>query len=189
MATAYPTAIDTVPNAPPGNVPLGASAPKHTEVHQKIADLLNALQSTLGINPQGDAVSVAQRIANLESIIDGGPILISAPACAIAPAVTGLTTLSATLACSTGTWSGTPSAYAYQWQRNGSGITGETASTYAIAAADDGTTLRCVVTATNDFGSTDANSNGVPISFAPAYTPSLDFSNGLNSGYIAALAA
>jgi hypothetical protein len=189
MATAYPTAIDTVPNAPPGNVPLGASAPRHTEVHQKIADLLNALQSTLGINPQGGAASVAQRLADIESLIDGGPILVSAPACSVAPAVTGATTLGATLSCSTGTWSGSPTSYAYRWQRDGVNISGETASTYVIAAGDDGTTLRCVVTATNAFGSTDANSNGVPISFAPSYTPSCDFSDSRNSMYVAAIAA
>jgi hypothetical protein len=122
-------------------------------------------------------------------IVDGGPIIAAAPVNTVAPAVTGSTALGATLSCSTGTWSGLVEDYAYQWQRDGADIAGSVGTTYVIAAADDGATLRCVVTATNDFGSTDVNSNGVAISFTPDYFPSLDFSDSRNSGLIAAIAA
>ncbi len=186
MASAYPGGLDALPDAPDGSAKLGLTTPKHTEHHQGLTDAVKAVQQTLGLNPQGDFTDVAARLA---AGIDGGPILVSAPSNTVAPAVTGSTTLGATLTCSTGTWSGEPTSYAYQWQRNGVDIAGEIANTYVIAAEDDGTTLRCVVTATNDFGSTDANSNGVAISFAPAYTPSLDFSDALNSMYVAAIAA
>lgn len=66
MPTTYPAVIDTVPDAPNGNVPLGASAPKHTEMHQKLTDVVNALEVTLGVNPQGGAATVSDRIAALE---------------------------------------------------------------------------------------------------------------------------
>jgi hypothetical protein len=49
--------------------------------------------------------------------------------------------------------------YSYQWQRNGSTISGATSSTYVLVQDDVGTTVRCVVTATNAAGSTSANSN------------------------------
>lgn len=66
MATTYPAAIDQITDAPAGNVPLGASAPTHTEVHQKVADVVNAIQETLGEDPQGSAATVAARIAAAE---------------------------------------------------------------------------------------------------------------------------
>jgi hypothetical protein len=140
-------------------------------------------------NHAGTAWLIVFDPSSILPIVDGGPIVAAAPANTVAPAVTGSTTLGATLSCSTGTWSGLVEDYAYQWQRNGADIVGSVGTTYVIAAADDGTTLRCVVTATNDFGSTDANSNGVAISLAPDYFPSLDFSDGRNGGYVAAIAA
>lgn len=87
-----------------------------------------------------------------------------APANTVAPAVTGTTALGDTLTTTDGTWTGTPTpTFTYQWQRNGSNIGGATASTRVIAAADQGTTLRCVVTGTNTAGAVSANSNGVSI--------------------------
>jgi len=71
------------------------------------------------------------------------------PACSVLPAITGTTTEGETLTCSTGTWSKTPDAYAYQWNRSGSAIAGATASTRLLAAADVGETLTCTVKATN----------------------------------------
>lgn len=71
------------------------------------------------------------------------------PINSVLPAITGTTTEGQTLTCSTGTWSNTPDAYAYQWNRNGSAIAGATASTRVLAAGDVGATLTCTVTATN----------------------------------------
>lgn len=84
----------------------------------------------------------------------------TAPVNTVAPVVTGTATVLSTLSCSTGTWTGAPSpSYTYQWQRNGSNISGANSSTYALKSADIGTTVRCVVTATNAAGSVSANSN------------------------------
>ena len=64
-----------------------------------------------------------------------------------------------------GTWtSDTTPTYAYQWNRcdtagnNCAAITGATAQTYTVAAADVDKTLRVTVTATNPSGSTSASS-------------------------------
>jgi len=71
------------------------------------------------------------------------------PVCSVLPAITGTATQGQTLTCSTGTWSNTPDAYAYQWNRNGLPIIGATASTRVLALADVGATLTCTVTARN----------------------------------------
>jgi hypothetical protein len=70
-----------------------------------------------------------------------------------------------TLSASTGTWSENPTSYEYQWQRcNSAGagcvpISKATTSTYTVASADVGGTLRVAVTASNSAGpSTPASS-------------------------------
>lgn len=102
------------------------------------------------------------------------------PTNSVAPAVTGNTTLGATLTCAPGTWAGTPTpTFTYQWQRNATNIALATAATRVIAAADQGTTLRCVVTGTNSAGNASANSNNVAIPAAlppaPVVTPGQSF--------------
>jgi hypothetical protein len=67
------------------------------------------------------------------------------------------------LNCTMGNWEGTPTGYAYQWQRDGEDI-GTDAASYTVTPDDPGHTLTCVVTATNAAGSTTAPpSNGVEI--------------------------
>jgi hypothetical protein len=59
--------------------------------------------------------------------------------------------------CTTGNWTGSPTAYAYQWTRDGTNIASATAATYTLVAADvGGHQIRCLVTATNATGSTAA---------------------------------
>jgi hypothetical protein len=90
----------------------------------------------------------------------------AAPTASAAPAVTGTAQVGKTLTTSNGTWTSdsTISGYAYAWDRcDTSGnacaaITGATASTYTLVAADQGHTLRSSVTATNSSGSTAAQS-------------------------------
>ena len=75
------------------------------------------------------------------------------------PAITGAAQTGQKLSASTGTWTESPTAYAYQWQRcNSAGascsaISGATAQTYTIGSADAGSTLRVSVTASNPAGS------------------------------------
>lgn len=93
----------------------------------------------------------------------------SAPVNLVLPSISGTAAAGQTLSSSTGTWSGQPTpTYAYQWQRSGSNISGATSSSYTVQFADVGTTLRCVVTATNSVGSTSATSASTSTISAPA---------------------
>ena len=86
------------------------------------------------------------------------------PVNTIAPVVSGTGVVGQTLTTTNGTWSGTlPFTYTYQWQRNGSPISGATSQTYVLVSADAGTNVRCVVTATNSVGTASANSNAIAV--------------------------
>ncbi len=80
------------------------------------------------------------------------------------PVVSGLAQEGQTLGATTGTWSGNPSSYAYQWRRcdvngaNCADIGGATGTTYLVAGGDVGSRIRIDVTATNANGSTTAAS-------------------------------
>lgn len=88
----------------------------------------------------------------------------SPPANTAAPEVSGTAQVGQTLSASTGTWSNSPTAYAYQWLLcNGAGancadIAGATGSTYAPGAGDVGDSLVVSVTASNAGGSAAASS-------------------------------
>src|SRR5579883_938895 len=89
----------------------------------------------------------------------------SPPASASPPVISGTARQGDTLTASSGSWGGTtPIAYAYQWQRcsssgaSCSAVAGATGTTYALAAADVGKTIRVQVTATNSAGSAAATS-------------------------------
>ena len=80
------------------------------------------------------------------------------------PQLSGTAKEGETLTASNGTWSNTPTSYAYQWRRCASDgracgdITGATKQTYAVLAADVDHTLRIVVTASNTDGNASATS-------------------------------
>ena len=89
-----------------------------------------------------------------------------APVNTVAPALSGVARDGQTLSASTGTWTGTdPIAYTYQWQRCDAGggncadIAGETGSSYDLAAADIGHSVRVQVTGTNVAGHATASSS------------------------------
>ena len=80
----------------------------------------------------------------------------------VAPVISGSTTLGSVLTSTTGTWSGTtPITYTYQWKRNGLSIENETNSIYTLVVADSASSITCVVTATNPYGSANATSNTI----------------------------
>lgn len=82
------------------------------------------------------------------------------PVNTVAPAITGTPGVGNVLTCSTGTWTGAaPITYTYQWLRDGSPISGATASTYTFAVPDQTKAISCRVTATNAQGSANALSN------------------------------
>lgn len=82
------------------------------------------------------------------------------PVNTVLPAITGDAVEGETLTCSNGTWTNTPDAYAYQWNRSGT-ATAVTAATYELGIGDVGGTMTCRVTAIN---------SGVPASVTSAPT-------------------
>lgn len=107
---------------------------------------------------------------------------LSAPSNTTAPSVTtdGTPETGETVSCSSGVWTGYPvPTFAYQWQRDvGAGfvnISGATSATYVLVVADEGSPVRCHVTATNSQGSASANSSSITPT-APA-GPSTPYAN------------
>jgi hypothetical protein len=107
------------------------------------------------------------------------------PANTALPAISGTATQGQTLSVSTGSWTNSPTAIAYQWRScdgsgsSCSGIAGVTGNTYDLVYADAGRTIRVVVTASNSYGSTGATSAqtapviGLPPSKAPTFPPEI----------------
>lgn len=105
------------------------------------------------------------------------PPTVSAPANTSPPSISGTVQVGQTLTASTGAWSGTPTGYAYQWQRcDATGaacadLSAATASTYVVQSSDVGSTLRAVVTARNAGGSASASSAGTAVVASAPSTP------------------
>lgn len=74
------------------------------------------------------------------------------PSNAEPPTLRGEPVVGAELTCSNGAWTGDPTSYARAWLRDGEAIDGASGPTYVVTAADVGTELSCVVTATNAVG-------------------------------------
>jgi hypothetical protein len=78
------------------------------------------------------------------------------------PAIAGTTTEGDTLTATAGSWEGSPTSYAYQWQdctgATCTKISGATTSTHKLTTSDVGHTVTVTVTATNEGGSTPATS-------------------------------
>ncbi|HEX3055556.1 MAG TPA: hypothetical protein VHP82_05390 [Gaiellaceae bacterium] len=98
------------------------------------------------------------------ALVLAGVASAAAPVNTAPPAISGTTTVGQTLTASNGTWSNSPTSFAYQWLRcNGGGnncaaVANGTQQTYTLVGADAGHTLRVKVTATNADGSASAQS-------------------------------
>lgn len=123
------------------------------------------MRGLVEVDAQGIAELAAVGIASVDDagVVEFGleAAAIVAPVSTVAPAVTGTAQQGQTLSCDTGTWTGSPTGYAYQWTRGGADIAGATSSTYDLVLADVGSLVGCTVTATNGAGSTAASSNTV----------------------------
>ena len=123
-----------------------------------------------GGNPSGcvDAFFVAlpadQRGLMRPDRCDIGAYEFAAPINTSLPVISGLSAPGQTLACSAGTWSGSPIlSFAFQWNRDAKPIAGANGSTYPVAAGDAGHQLTCTVTTTNTDGSASATSAAQPV--------------------------
>jgi hypothetical protein len=104
-----------------------------------------------------------------------GTVVPPPPANETPPSISGSTIEGDTLTTNNGTWTGSPTSYAYQWEDcNSSGkacahINGATSSSYKLAASNVGHTIRVVVTASNAGGHNEATSaaTGTVVPLAP----------------------
>lgn len=86
------------------------------------------------------------------------------PANTALPAISGTAMESLILTASQGSWSNSPTLFAYQWQRcdsagsNCANLAGATTDSYALVRDDIGSTIRFAVTATNPYGHASATS-------------------------------
>ena len=130
-----------------------ASSSKYALVNADVGSTIRAVVTAS--NLYGSSSATSSRTA----VVTGLP-----PANSDLPVISGTTTENQTLTASTGTWSNSPTTFAYQWRRcdglgaNCADISGASSNTYALVTADAGLTIRVVVTATNSSGSSSATS-------------------------------
>lgn len=68
------------------------------------------------------------------------------------------------LSCTMGNWTGEPTAYTYEWMIDGVALGASADATYVVIEDDVGKTASCVVSATNEVGTTIAGpSNAVTV--------------------------
>jgi fibronectin type 3 domain-containing protein len=116
---------------------------------------------TLAPADEGDLMRVLVTASNIDGFVNSAsaptlPVSPFPPANTIAPTISGTAVRASILTATQGSWTGPGNAYSYQWQRDfGEGfvdITGATTNAYALTYADEGATVRVVVTATNPDG-------------------------------------
>jgi hypothetical protein len=94
---------------------------------------------------------------------------IPAPVNIGAPTISGTPVESSAVLCTNGTCDNDPTAFAYQWNRDGAPIGGATSAPYLIQRADVGRRVSCTVTASNAGGSAAATS--APVTATAAQNP------------------
>lgn len=104
------------------------------------------------------------------------PAVAAPPTNTTPPTVTGTARVGETLTAQNGTWSNSPTAFQYQWQRcNATGascvnVGGAVQKTYLLTSADSGRTMRVRVTGINAEGAVNARSAQTAV-VAPSAAP------------------
>ena len=135
----------------------GATSQTYTPAGADRGSTLRLLVSATSAGPpvgRAQALSAPTRV-----VVAAGPVSTSRPV------ISGTPRVGQTLITSNGTWeSASPIEYAFRWRRcNAQGtacqdIAGATQQRYELVAADQGSTIRVVVTATNAEGAASASS-------------------------------
>jgi len=128
--------------------------------YQSVSALRATLLSAVDALPAFASVTQTGGRLNLCKAIPG--CATSAPANTAPPSISGSAVAGQQLAASNGSWSGSPTSFAYQWQRcdvSGAGcsaIAGAASNSYLLSGADVNSTVRIAVTASNPGGATTA---------------------------------
>ncbi|WP_307072756.1 carboxypeptidase regulatory-like domain-containing protein [Arthrobacter pascens] len=144
-----------------GTAITGATATTYTPV---TADLGKTITVTVTGSKTG-YTTVAKTSAASTAVAPG---TLTAPT----PTITGTVKEGSTLTAVPGTWEPAPVDLAYQWNANGTAITGATATTYTPAAADVGKTITVTVTGTKTGYTTDMKTSE-PAGTVMALNPTL----------------
>lgn len=128
-----------------GNAISGATNSTYTLVE---ADVGFVLTCTVTASNESGAGTPATSAGTAEIAADPPPV----PENTDLPTISGIEQVDETLTCNPGTWTNTPTGYTYQWEADGSAISGATSSTYAVTSSEAGKVLSCVVTASNTGG-------------------------------------
>jgi beta-glucanase (GH16 family) len=114
-----------------------------------------------------------------EAVVFGsGPPENNAP-----PVISGTAYVSDTLSVTSGTWTGNPTSYTYQWLRSGALISGATTVSYAPTTYDVGSVLSCTVSATNASGTATATSTVTAATTAAGFFTDTFTGTALNATY------
>ncbi len=117
----------------------------------------------------GLIATVAAVLAVLVAASGGAARTQAAPTLVVEPTISGSAVVGQALTATDGTWTGAGITFTYQWLRcdanaaNCQNVTGSTAKTQVLTAADNGFRIRVRVTATNADGANSALSNGTPV--------------------------
>jgi hypothetical protein len=134
-----------------------------TELHFAFFRVERVLGAVLVVGAPGER-GMRAVIVRLAKIASGRMRAELAPRSTVPPEVAGTPAVGQTLTATTGTWRGSPSSFAYQWQRCDSAgascvaVTGATGQSYLLADADTGSRMRVSVSARNAIGSATAAS-------------------------------
>ncbi|WP_308287726.1 carboxypeptidase regulatory-like domain-containing protein [Cryobacterium sp. 1639] len=107
----------------------------------------------------------ATKTSAATAMVTGG-VLTTAPA----PTLTGTTTVGQTLTAKAGTWAPATVTLSYQWLRSGAVISGATASSYKLVAADAGKAITVKVTGTKPGFTTVAKTSAATVAISKPLT-------------------
>jgi hypothetical protein len=174
-----PTAVSITASSEPAAVTTGTSASFQFQTSNDVVTMRCKLDGaafglcTTPSSQQYSGLAVGSHTFTVEAIDASGAAATASyswavgtpPANSGAPTIAGKATSGNTLLAAAGTWAGAPApTFAYQWNRcpaaggTCSAIAGASTATYALSAADVGSTIDVVVTAGNGAGSASATS-------------------------------
>lgn len=142
-----------------------------------IDDVGHALVLTVTTQSSGGIASASS--PPTVAISASGTTSPSRPMSTSSPTIAGTVQAGQVLTSSVGTWTGSPTSFAYQWRRcDGTGnacgaIPGAINSSYAISPGDIGSTMSLVVTATGSGGSQTATTSPTAVVAAAPVPPAV----------------